>query len=355
MNQDALPGREPAAGGSVTPARARRWLIASTVLGIGCAAALVTGEVMVRLVEPRPDTPGIPLPGSARLYGYPAKAKGYAGGVAFRTNSSGFRGPDLVDFDGKRDFVILVLGDSYAFGYGVESAQAFPALLETRLRGEHPGRRVRVINLGIPGYDTSQELAVLREWGPQLHPQLVLLQYHLNDIQRHPETDDGVRGTPRRAAEPGVAGAERRMHLLRFLLPRLAAVARPLGLPVKTTATAEIGDYVANEPAWQHNQQTLQEVFKAARSMGARIGVLVVPYLVALNDRHPPAPAYQAVLRFCATNGIPAVNALDYFKGHRAGHMWINAFDGHPNVAGHTLLAQAAADLVAKTRSLEVR
>ena len=143
--------------------------------------------------------------------------------------------------------------------------------------------------------------------------------------------------------------------LLRLLLPRLAAVARTLGLSVKSTATAEIGEYVNDGLAWKHNQETLQRLFGTAQSVGAAIGVLVVPVLVQLNDHHPPAPAYETVMRFLTANRIPTINAFDYFKGHRAGDLWINIFDGHPNAAGHVLLAHAAYDLVAKTRVLEIR
>lgn len=323
----------------------RRFLLPLLAFGIGCVLAAVVGEAIVRLVEPRPDTHGISTHGSAREYGYAPNSNGFAGGVRFVTNSSGFRGPEFGNLDSA--FVIVVLGDSYSFGYGVEYAEAFPALLEANLRRRHQGWNVRVIDLGIPGYNTSQELATLKEWAPRLHPNLVLLQYHLNDIQRQ------LSGAPasKRASGTGLERLKRHLHLLRFLLPRLAGAARALGLPVKTTATAELADYTGGSPAWQRNQATLQELFAIARSGGAAVGVLIVPYMVALDRSHPLIPAYDAVYRFCVSSGVPVVNSFRYFMGRRAGALWINAFDGHPNAAGHALLAAAAGELVAKADS----
>jgi lysophospholipase L1-like esterase len=314
---------------------------------------LSAGELLVRLVEPRADTPGIALPGSNRLYGYPADFHGLAGGIPFQTNAAGFRGPELESIDTAEDFVILVLGDSYAFGYGVAAEQAFPSLLEVRLRAEYPTRHVHVVNLGIPGYDTSQELAVLKEWGPRLRPRLVLLEYHLNDIKRPLASPDSLRSASQRWVWRVLASAKGHLHLLRFLLPRLAAFARLVHWDLRTTATAEVGEYVHNGAAWRRNQVVLREIFSTARRGGAEPAVLVVPYVVQLNDRHGPAPAYQAVLRFCADVGIASVDAFDYFKGHDASKLWINAFDGHPNALGHALMADAAHELVSRLGRLD--
>jgi lysophospholipase L1-like esterase len=323
--------------------------VAALAIGIGCVAGLAAAEVAVRIVEPPPDTPALPLPGSARLYGFQPNSTGLSGGVQFRTNSDGFRGPELTGIDGSRDLVIMVLGDSYAFGYGVEEGESFPALLELELSRAHAATQVRVVNLGIPGYDTSQELATLREWGPRLRPRIVLLQYHLNDLQRHPEAGSST------APEPALAQVRRHVHLLRLVLPWLAALSRQVGLNPPTTATAEVAAYVNDEPAWQANRRALLDLFAAARELDAVPGVLVVPYLVDLSERHPAAPAYQVVVRFCDSVGVPVVNAFEQFRGERAGRFWISPFDGHPNAAGHVILARAALQLLGLTGRLEDR
>jgi lysophospholipase L1-like esterase len=318
-------------------------------IGVACAAVVLTlgvCEVAVRLVEPVADTKGVRLEMSDRHFGLPKNSRGFAGGVEYKTNSLGFRGRDLNDLDPTPDDIILVLGDSYAFGYGVSLEESFPFLLEEDLSRKYPHLPTKVINLGIPGYNTAQELATLREATRRLRPNLVLIAYHLNDIQTYFQ-EHGARDL---MVGRVVYAVKNHVHLLRFILPRIAGLLRWLGIKVKTTVTTEIEEYVDGGAAWRGNQQTLKAMFQYSRAIGARVGVIVVPYVVQLDEMHPAADAYRAVVMFCESEHIPVVNAFDYFRGRDAQELWINVFDGHPNAHGHRLIAKAAEDLISEMR-----
>ena len=70
---------------------------------------------------------------------------------------------------------ILVIGDSFAWGYGVEESERFSELLETSLG-------VEVINAGVSGYSTDQELLWFRNEGIKYDVDLVILIFTGNDI-----------------------------------------------------------------------------------------------------------------------------------------------------------------------------
>jgi len=70
---------------------------------------------------------------------------------------------------------ILVLGDSFAWGYGVEESKRFSQLLEKSLG-------VETINAGVSGYSTDQELLWFRNEGIKYDPDLVILVFSGNDI-----------------------------------------------------------------------------------------------------------------------------------------------------------------------------
>jgi lysophospholipase L1-like esterase len=70
---------------------------------------------------------------------------------------------------------ILVIGDSFAWGYGVEESERFSQLLETSLG-------VEIINAGVSGYSTDQELLWFRSEGVKYKPDLVVLIFTGNDI-----------------------------------------------------------------------------------------------------------------------------------------------------------------------------
>lgn len=303
--------------------------------------AVVGAEVLIRIVEPEEDTKAFPMPESERLYGYAPRSEGCAGGVRFSTNSWGFRGPEWVP-TAEDGWVIVALGDSYTFGYGVDFVDAYPSVLENLLNLRNPARPVRVINLGIPGYDTAQEIATLREVGPRVHPDVVLLGYVLNDIYRR---DDGTEFRKRGLLGP-LYSIRDDIHLFKLLLPQAARLARTVGLEVKTTATQEVEDYVGNGATWRRNQAALMELRELCRHLDAELAVIVLPYFVQFKSRHPALHAYETVVEFFQYNDVPVVNAYDYFAGSRAQGYWINAFDGHPNADGHLVLAKAAEDLV---------
>jgi lysophospholipase L1-like esterase len=71
---------------------------------------------------------------------------------------------------------VLLLGDSFAWGFGVEKQEMFEKLLENRFPD------LDVVNEAVPGYGTDQELLLLEEQGLGFHPDLVLLLFHPNDL-----------------------------------------------------------------------------------------------------------------------------------------------------------------------------
>ena len=89
--------------------------------------------------------------------------------------------------------VIVAFGDSLTSGPGLRPDQAYPALLQQRIRSE--GREYRVINAGVTG-DTSSE--ALRRFDGALVPdtQIVILAIGGND---------GLRGVPVAIVESNIS------------------------------------------------------------------------------------------------------------------------------------------------------
>lgn len=89
---------------------------------------------------------------------------------------------------------IVLLGDSLAYGWGVDNGLAFADLVERDL-----GPGVEVINLGVPGYSTDQELWMLQREGQRYAPDLVLECFILNDVVGNGEWESGELRKPRYA------------------------------------------------------------------------------------------------------------------------------------------------------------
>ncbi len=96
-------------------------------------------------------------------------------GVTTTINRLGYRGREypLARTPGRTRTVML--GDSVAFGYGVDDAATFSAVLERM----EP--RLEVLNLGVQGYGTDQELIKLEEERLRYHPEVVVLNACLDN------------------------------------------------------------------------------------------------------------------------------------------------------------------------------
>lgn len=89
---------------------------------------------------------------------------------------------------------IAVLGDSYAEAFQVEQGEAFWAVLERALRGcpRLDGRRPELLNFGVAGYGTTQQLLMLQRRVWKYAPDLVLLLFTTgNDVRNNSKTLQG--------------------------------------------------------------------------------------------------------------------------------------------------------------------
>jgi hypothetical protein len=93
--------------------------------------------------------------------------------VENRINSAGVR-----DDESSLQFPrAIVLGDSYAMGWGVQQDESFPQILEQ-------GLHWKVLNAGISSYGTARELILLKRFTLDSMTHL-FIQYHANDYEEN--------------------------------------------------------------------------------------------------------------------------------------------------------------------------
>jgi lysophospholipase L1-like esterase len=88
------------------------------------------------------------------------------------TNSAGFRSPEI---DESKP-LIAILGDSVAFGYGVEDSEVLGAQMQQLLP------QWSVLSAAVPGYNLTQEVATYREKIAPLDPEVLIIVFYFNDI-----------------------------------------------------------------------------------------------------------------------------------------------------------------------------
>jgi peptidoglycan/LPS O-acetylase OafA/YrhL/lysophospholipase L1-like esterase len=214
------------------------------------------------------------------------------------SNALGFPAPQFSIEKPPQALRILVTGDAFSSAEGVDTAQAWPRLLQADLQRRLPNRRVEVLNFAITGYSPNQEAAVVSAFAPLYHPDLVVVEYFAhafaNDAQDVLASDDQFRASIgfSQPAQTGLAAVFGLAQLRAWLHVR---VVEPLVSIVKHRPAAEgyfLGNFasleVENEPfggeAIPKTAARFAEIARAARGGGGRAVVAFVPPPVAVCD-----------------------------------------------------------------------
>lgn len=261
------------------------------------------------------------------------------GSFRMRTNSLGFRGPEVQQPKPADVYRILVLGDSVAFGWGVDEDVTFLRRFEREWNDTHD-RRIEIVNAGHLVYDSVQQWALLRDQGLALQPDLVLLVYVVNDIE--PSRDIVEEGLGRKSPDPKEAVPDagdaytRSASFLRMLGMRATAELVMLSSDPKARFLAAVPDGTTYEPelfgrgprGWPRSQAALRSMRDACKERN-------IPF-VLLDHTLPllrPLPA------FCDEAGIPRED-FHFTESELQGPIYNSAKDTHANARGNELLLQ---------------
>ena len=169
----------------------RRFLGSVLTLAISFAIALALGELVVRAVL-KDQTVMFPRYhtdyryGEYTLRGIRPNAEfrhtSVDGSWKFVTNSRGLR--DTREFPYEKPagtLRVLALGDSHTQGYEVRQEATYAAVLERALNAH--GFKAEVLNAGVSGFSTAEELAFLETEGHRYQPDVVVLGFFANDYE----------------------------------------------------------------------------------------------------------------------------------------------------------------------------
>jgi lysophospholipase L1-like esterase len=373
-------------GDAVTSKR-RKAAAAALALVVGTLVALGAAELLLRVVSPA--SLSVPVTDLAEFIQFHPRfgwtnRPGAHGRLRFgnefdnaiRISPKGFRDHDLPYARRPGTFRVLALGDSYTFGQGVEAEEAWPKVLEKRL-----GPRAEVLNAGVSGWGTAQELLWLEEEGIRYRPDEVVVAFYLNDFYDNAGLPEGDR-RPRYArsatgelsvtnlplGDPPRAWVTRARVLLRAhsLLYRLFARSwdelqkgwiQPVDLtPIRGKegkARLRLDQRMAL-PAVELTGALLSELERRSRLAGARFAVVLVPgnwqvrpALRGLGSYAAQTEAYETARSLCAARGLRLLDPFPQLAAsEERGVAVYNPTDMHWNAAGHALVAGLLEELL---------
>lgn len=170
---------------------------------IGVVVGTFAMELGVRLVEPQQLVRGYAVP-DPELGTYVAPNQAYldlyGGRYLVRTNGAAFRMEEEVDMSLERRR-ILVYGDSFTFGWGLDYADTYFAALKEAAERADPS--LQILNAAVGGYSTGHVKKLLERHIPALQPAAVVYFFNNNDLTDNAITDIDYRVTEYRVRGDG--------------------------------------------------------------------------------------------------------------------------------------------------------
>lgn len=289
------------------------------------------------------------LPGSGRVYGL---RPGIAPPIGI--NSLGFRGPDVSRAKPAGVFRILMLGDSITYGNSVQWDQTFSWRLEEQLNRRDTGLRFEVLNLGVSGYNTRQELAALRELGLQLDPDLIVLNVCLNDSDPEKEMY-GIalknRTQIRSWSDINIRTIVDSSYLLTLTKHELIGLLQGSATSLKALNSPRLFlDTRVGETAWAEMKAAMREMHALARAARIPMAAVIYPYSSQLELSDEERVPQQDLLRFFRALGVPAMEPIPAYRGAEQS-MFVDGYI-HLSPLGHERVARAIQDFLESNRLL---
>lgn len=318
------------------------------LVAVPVAITLLAFEMALRVIEPK-SPPGTTY------------------GRLIHKNTLGFRDRDFALRKPPGTYRILVLGDSFTWGVGLNVEETIPKQLEIDLSHDTPPR-VEVINAATPGYNTIDELAELKSRGIQYDPDMILLVYLLNDVDFKPwladtkytqeavpvmqidATRDATQYSKWKGARGIVLRIEQSSALFRYAVPRVGQLLHRMGFLNSTEFSwvAKIFQgFTDDNPGWLESKRGLRGIAEIADRKNIPFVVAIYPLLVGLEN-YQGRQANDAVARYSRSLGADVVDLLPVFEGKNGRAFWVNYADSHPNAEAHRLVTTALLPVIQK-------
>jgi lysophospholipase L1-like esterase len=248
-------------------------------------------------------------------------------GAQVTTNNVGYRSDEVsLDKPSGRTRVMM-LGDSVLFGWGVKQDETVSARLQAAWRSA--GRDIEVINTGVGNYNTIMEVEQFLTRGYKFKPDVVILNYFINDAEPVPRYD--------------VGWLERISAARVYFGSRVDVIERLLGYRQQTDWQQYyhgLYDEARNPGGWRGVREAVSKLAAYCKQNGIRLLIVHYPEIRILQP-YPFKREEQLLAVLAQEQNVPYLDLLDSVKDQKPSDLWVTPPDPHPNGRAHGLFARA--------------
>jgi hypothetical protein len=227
---------------------------------------------------------------------------------------------------------VAVVGDSFTYGNGLPVTQRFSDLMQTELP-----TNFEVMNFGHPGHNTPDHVRVIRDEVLQFHPDYILVQWFVNDVE-----GDSIVGRP--VYRPLLPWPS--LHNQLYQSSALYTIAN--GWWTRMQANWTVGSYVDyiqrsfGDPASagaKLDYQATQQVIETCRNAHVGLGMVLFPDTgYDLGASYPFDNLHQRLVKHCDAEGLTCIDLRrDFAAVKDRKTLWVNPLDHHPSARANAM------------------
>lgn len=240
---------------------------------------------------------------------------------------------------------VVVLGDSFTFGWAIGPEHAWPALVDEALPN------VEVLNFAVPGQNTWLELAHYRETARHWNADLVVVGWYVNDalVDRRSPNVHRLCPLPAPGLSRVVANAMEGIAAVRILYDLTNILDHGGPLPAWDAET------LVNEDQFGFacSMHWLQEMKREVEVDGARFVVVQMPHLDGLQaEQDPEEAAQQRLTDALAARGVDQIPLYSTVAGKDPEAM--QTPDLHPSAAAHRIFASTLSAAISERLGVDL-
>jgi lysophospholipase L1-like esterase len=254
-------------------------------------------------------------------------------GVDVRTNAHGLRDREYPIERTPGTLRIVMLGDSLTEGWGVPYDETFSKRVE-RMYAER-GIKAEVINTGVGNWNTTQEVQYYLEKAARYKPDIVVLNFFVNDAEPLPEN----RRPP--------SFLQRNCYACILVVGRLDTLLRQMSTR-KDYADFYLGLYAdGHGQGWLDAKASIGRLAEETRQNGAKLLIASLPELHDVKN-YRFGRITDLVRGAAEENGVSFVDVLPYLRDQESAKLWVTPPDPHPNGFANGFIAQGLFEALQK-------
>jgi lysophospholipase L1-like esterase len=248
---------------------------------------------------------------------------------------------------------MFLVSDSIGFGTNVRLEEAYPKILESLAGTVSAPIRTEVISYSMPGLSLRQKFHLVERYARDYDPDLIVIDYAINDIEFESKKSIAVEGGRACAIElihlpfPCSWKDQLKQSAFLFVLQQgIENVLHRMNWEDRNHFYAQVeGDYYHSLYAMSVKREYLDTWFRNIGNYQRETGIpVLIPIFPLIYDyaQYKWEDLNQLIIEQCQANGLAHVSLLDAYRAYPWNELRVQRGDfTHPSVKGNTVAAEA--------------